>query len=375
MIKIFNDKRIVSSVVFIVVFALMALVMMSGCNGGAMGDDATAEAETDGIEETAAEQPHEPRGNTPGNINQDGFVAASDGWVYFTIPDEKILFKMRSDGTEKQVLVEEDAELLTGIQYINVIGDWIYYTAGSDIVKVRTDGSERTVIETLAGAMYLNVVGDWIYYSAALGGGIYEIRVDGEEKTKLHDDSAFDINVFGDWIYFINTDDDWRPYKVNLDGSDSGRLFGTEVLELQYYEGMLYYTTHDLTISKVSIDGGRSSELDEHLVPSGFIIDEGWIYYLNSTGRNKPYNLLRLDPDSGEAETIQEVEMFDESERGTIISNFNITDGWVYIYAKSLDEDYESVDEAIFRVRTDGSGLEKVIDAETEIESAAHAEE
>ncbi len=32
----------------------MALVMMSGCNGGTMGDDAAAEAETNGIEEAAS---------------------------------------------------------------------------------------------------------------------------------------------------------------------------------------------------------------------------------------------------------------------------------------------------------------------------------
>ncbi len=370
----------VSGVVFVVFFTLVALVMVSGCNGGLMGDDATAEAETNGIEETAAKEPQEPRGNIPGNINQGGFVAASDGWVYFTIPDsdEIRLFKMRSDGTEKQVLVEDDAETRSGIQYINVIGDWIYCTFGSDIVKMRTDGSELTVIDPIAGAMYLNVVGDWIYYFAVIniidGSGIYKVRVDGEEKTKIYDDRAFDINVFGDWIYFSNWDDDRRPYKVSLDGSESGRLSGIDIFDLQYYDGMLY-STDALTISRVSVDGGMSSELDHDHMISDFIIYDGWIYYLYPTGRNRPYNLLQMDPKSGETEIIQEIEMFDESERGTIISNINIADGWVYIYAKSLDDDYETVEEAIFRIRTDGSNLEKVISPETEIESAAHKEE
>lgn len=350
-----------------VVFALIALVVMSGCNGGAMGDDASAETETDGTGETAAEQPQEPRGNTPGNINQSGFVATSDGWVYFSMPDDERLIKMRSGGNEKQVLVEEDASSITGIQYINVIGDWLYFTSGSDIVKVQTDGSERTVIEPHAGAMYLNVVGDWIYYSAALGGGIYKIRVDGEDKTKVCDESAFSINVFGDWVYFINTDDDWRPYKVNIDGSGLNRLLGTEVLELQYYERALYFTTNNLTISRVSVDGGSSLEIDEHPVTSGFIIDDGWIYHLIRVDMSRNFSLLRMDPESGETEIIQELELFDESERGTIISNFSISDGWVYIYGKALDDDYEAVDEAIFRVRTDGSGLERVIDPETEL--------
>ncbi len=371
MVKIIYSRGIVNGVVFVVVFALVALVMISGCNGDAMGDDAATEAETNGIEETAAE---EPRGNTPGNINQGGFVAASDGWVYFTIPnsDDNRLFKMRSDGTDKQVLIEEDAATFGGIEYINVITDWIYYTSDSDIVKVRTDGSERIVIEPSAGAMYLNVVGDWIYYSAARG-GIYKIRVDGEDKTELHDAIAHDINVFGNWIYFSNWDDDRRPYKISLDGSESDRVTGVDIFDLQYYDGKLYYITDNMTISRISVDGGRSSEVDEHPISPliGFIIDEGWIYHIIRLSMSEHFSLIRLDPDSGGVKIIQELEMFDDL---PAINSFNIADGWVYIYASLLDSDFETIDEAMFRVRTDGNDLERVIDLETEIESAAHAE-
>lgn len=321
--------------------------------------------------EAAVEQPQEQRGNTLGNIIKDGFVAGSEDWVYFSMPEDQRLIKMRSDGTEKQVLVEEDPESITGIQYINVIGDWIYYTSDSDIVKIRTDGSERTVVEPLAGAMYLNVVGDWIYYAAALGGGIYKITTDGEDKTEIHDASAFSVNVFDDWVYFANWDDDWQPYKVRTDGSDAGRILGTEVIELHYYNEALFFTTTDnLTISRVSVDGGTSLEIDEHPVTSGFIIDDGSIYHLIRLDINRNFSLLRMDPDSGETDIIQELKLFEDSEQRIIISNFNIAEDWVYIYAKLLDEDREAIDEALFRIQKDGSGLERLIDPETEVESA-----
>ncbi len=358
---------------------LVAMVIISGCNGEMTGNDeatndAATNGETSGDQETAVEEPEVPRGNTAGNIVQGGFVASGEGWVYFTIPDrdEKRLFKMRPDGSEKQVVVEEDADQSGGIQYLNVIDGWIYYTSASDIVKIRTDGSERTVIEPLAGAMYLNVVGDWIYYSATRG--IYKIRVDGEEKTELHEARTMEINVVGDWIYFINRDDDWRPYRVSTDGSKSDRVSSDEIIELHYYNGDLYFTTGTVTIGRVSADGGSSSDLGEHPVTSGFIIDDGYLYHLIRVDGSRHFSLLGMDLESGETEVIQELEMFDESERGTIISSFNIVDGWVYIHGKALDEDYEAVDEAIFRVQTGGSGLEKVFDLETGFEPESESE-
>ena len=59
--------------------------------------------------------------------------------------------------------------------FLNVAGDWIYYQNISDnctIYRIKTDGSEK---QRLSGDMsegdfiqYISVVGDWVYYTTIL---------------------------------------------------------------------------------------------------------------------------------------------------------------------------------------------------------------
>lgn len=351
-----NASRYVQIIFLILVF----LLALTGCNDEALDDSAAGDPD-----EVAAEQPQQPEqphGNTSGNINNGGFVAASSGWVYFSIPDDARLIKMQADGSGKQVISWEEAE------FINVIDDWVYYVSDSEIIKIRTDGSERTVIDARAFPHYLYVVGEWAYYYSVLnhetGEGLYKIRTDGEEKTLIHDSRALDINILGEWIYFSNMDDNYRPYKIKIDGTEPSRVPGIDAFNLQLYENTLYYTNGH-TIHRASIESGTSSELDHHDTIYNFIIDDGGIYYFTPTSLHSGvYNLKKIDISSEETEAIGEVEISDEN---VTISSLNLTDDWIYILI--IKED------ALYRVRTDGSNLEVVVTADTEIEGPDISEE
>lgn len=351
-----NDKNLLIPVQIIFLF-LIILLSLTGC-----GDPATDESTTAEPEEVGAALPEKPHGSISGNINNDGFVATNDGWVYFSIPGDARLIKMQTDGSEKQVISWEEAE------YINVIDGWLYYKSDSEIVKLRTDGSERTVIDTRAFPHYLYVVGDWVYYYSVLnhdtGAGLYKVRTDGEEKTLLHDVRALDINIRGEWIYFNNMDDNYRPYKIKIDGTEPARVPGIDAFNLQLHENTLYYSNGH-TLHKVSIEGGTSSEINHQGIIGDFIIDDGKIYFFTPTGLySGAYYLNRLDVNSEDVETMGEVEL---SEDNALMKSFNLADGWIYILV--FDE------EILFRVRTDGSDLEEVVTADTEIEGSALAEE
>jgi hypothetical protein len=324
----------------------------------------TAETETTALteeaEETAVEMPPETRGNTTGNIVNGGFVVESDGWFYLSMPDDTRLMKIKADGSEKEILVEEEA------MYINIIGDWLYYVSDSDIVKIRTDGTERTIVDEIAAPMFLNVVDDWIYYYVVLdlvtGSGIYKIGLDGEEKTLLSDARGYDLSKVGNWIYFSNWSDDRKPYKMNLEGEEVTRLTDDEAFDIQVYDNMLYYTDA-LNVHRIGIDGSDRTVLDSNnYFINDFIIDEGWIYFFNPTSTSlDTYDLIRMNPDSAEFEVLQEIDMPIER---TIIPSFNIAGGWIFLHAYAFDEDYERVEEAVYRMRTDGSGFELVLEAE-----------
>ena len=79
------------------------------------------------------------RGNSVGNIVNNGLVAKQGNWIYYI--SKGSLHKIRPDGTERTFL----NKVTPG--YLNVVGDWIYYgeMSGSfSLYKIRTDGSKRT---------------------------------------------------------------------------------------------------------------------------------------------------------------------------------------------------------------------------------------
>ena len=72
-------------------------------------------------------------GNTSGNINNIGIAAQQGDWIYYSnyngVDGDKI-YKIKTDGTGKIELTGDRAF------YINVAGDWIYYTNNDDGGKI-----------------------------------------------------------------------------------------------------------------------------------------------------------------------------------------------------------------------------------------------
>jgi len=73
------------------------------------------------------------------------------------------------------------------------------------------------------------------------------------------------------------------------------------------------------------------------------------------------YTLLKMNPESSEIETLQEIVL---PGNRTVVSSFNIAGGWIFFHTDSFDEDYETLREALYRVSTDGSGFEMVLEAQ-----------
>jgi hypothetical protein len=100
--------------------------------------EAVPEMLTTPIRETVNEY-----GNTPGNIINGGYAAIQGDWIYYNnASDDGKLYKIKTDGSGRQKLNDDVSS------YINVIGDWIYYTDDiGNICKIKTDGSERQLVE------------------------------------------------------------------------------------------------------------------------------------------------------------------------------------------------------------------------------------
>ena len=265
------------------------------------------------------------RGNSAGNILNGGRFASQGDWLYYGIRDGIC----KTNGTDTQVLGNNWCE------FINVIGDWIYYKetvpgsdSGGTLCRIRTDGSDWQVLSD-DDAQDISVVKDWIYYiNWDVNGNIYRIRTDGSEKEKLTDQWAAELNVVGGFIYYICVFD-----YINM-----------EVYSTEEGEDRLYYNDTDarLVIVKMDIDSGEIQKLCDDNV-FHFIVDGDWIYYDN---RDDNGGLYKIRTDGSDRQKLCDGD----------VGFINVAGDWVF-YANHDDDDL-----SLYRIRTDGSERQKIND-------------
>ena len=259
-------------------------------------------------------------GNTSGNIANLGFIALKGEWLYYLIETKKgnNLYKINTDGKKQQKLNNDNS------WYINVIGDWVYYSNLDDnykIYKMSTDGKNRQKI-TDDDCGFLMAEGEWIYYSNGSDGvKIYKIRTDGTGRQKLNDDNSRYINVAGEWIYYVNI-----ILKPDIDEDTFG------FIEDSYASK---------SICRIRKDGTQRQELNDDMCGS-INITNGWVYYTNESDGSCIY---KIRTDGTERQKISEDKSFSI-----------VVDGeWIYYTDANFGK-------SIYKIRTDGTGHQKLID-------------
>lgn len=275
---------------------------------------------------------NKPSNNSFGNAINNGLVASSDGWLYYSNADDlRYLYKARTDGTSKMKLNEEYTSDIT------VLGDWIYYmnADGYHIYKVHTDGSLKTKI-TDDKTNHFVIVGDCIYYiNESDESKLYKMRTDGTEKKRLTDDESNFINVIGNWIYY--TDEDSCICKIRTDGTGKAIITKDTSAYINVVGDWIYFQNyHDNeNLYKMRTDGTGKVKINDD-ISSGINVAGDWIYYENKSDGSKPYK-IRIDG-TGRQKISNDECMF-----------INIAGDWVY---------YEIPNDSypIYKIRTDGTG-------------------
>lgn len=299
-----------------------------------------------------------PRANVQGNTNSNlvrwGLVATQGEWVYYQNAEyNNYLYKMRSDGTEKQILSKDYA-----IQ-INVVGDWVYYVkehsyVGNDggIYKIKTDGTKRTRLSNTIPYWLLVLNGEIYYVTQFEGGPINKMTLDGEYLTTICNDVCRDVNFIDNNFYYIN-DSDNLIYKISIDGT--GRKVFNSTLEAYNLVGEGDYlfvedtdeicrmsTTDDECLYYKNYKNFQSSFLNYY---------DGWIYFIGhnfADENNIETAIYKMKSNTQEITKLLDIEFSN-------MSNYSISvaDGWIYFNNES-DNNY------MYRIKTDGSNLQKI---------------
>ncbi|MBV7275369.1 DUF5050 domain-containing protein [Clostridium sp. PL3] len=244
-------------------------------------------------------------GNTSGNISNYGYYVAHQNWIYYSNFDDKgKLYKMKTDGTGIQKVIDENAK------FINVIGDWIYYISYDDenscINKIKIDGSSRTsLIEYDRHIKFLNVYEDKIYYilsnnEADVKNYYYSINELKTDGTNVGEVFRFEtcsspqyFYLSGNYGYCLVNKYGGHSYnnaicRLSLDSSNKSTMLVSNAITFNVSEGWIYYGTFN-EIRRIKVDGKEDKKITDGFpggLPDGqwgdppcLNVDGNWIYY------------------------------------------------------------------------------------------------
>ena len=239
-------------------------------------------------------------GNEIHNIEKEtGRFVKYGEWIYYSMG--KKLMKMKTDGSE-QTLVYTDED--NNIEYLNIVDDFIYYVSGG-LNKVKIDGTENKIIYDPGGIILsAYAVDDYIYFldnknSAALT----KIDINGNQKKAItdHGDISY-INVVGDWIYFVNNDD-WTVYKIKSDGTSFKQLTNIKGEGLIVLNDTIYYCDNGIYTSDLNGENSKAILVDKKCLFLQQVAGD-WIYFSQYDGNNGN-KLSRVKKDGSDVQNLQ----------------------------------------------------------------------
>lgn len=235
--------------------------------------------------------PADAIGNTSGNLNNHGLFCEADGYVYFTNPyDERKLYKMTLEGDKAECLADVPCE------YINVYGDKVYFyqTPGADnqvfglgglygICYTDTEGKSglHNVDKTICNSLVL--YGPSLFYQHYENGKLTLFKADPKKKDKMQisdkrvfvstpwngkfltynedigyylslyntendqfelfdqDARVYNVITEGEYVYYMNIDDSYRIYRMNMNSHEKEKLTDDIVDLFNVYQGHIFY--------------------------------------------------------------------------------------------------------------------------------------
>lgn len=195
--------------------------------------------------------------------------------------------------TEK--LCEDEA------QYLNLVGDRLYYVNESDGYKVysmKVDGTDRSLFID-HDSDWLTYYDEYFYYRNNNDNGyLYKKALDGSIDELKYDRRVSNINVNESYVSFINEQDGYDVYTMGHDSYSASRISTDgDMSVLISTENYLYYGSgalqksyslnsfeEELMINKLSTSGGGQNIYNNSSTWTSHTVNSGIRYCANDSG-------------------------------------------------------------------------------------------
>ena len=302
------------------------------------------------------------------NNNNLGCANIQGNWIYYmSLANDGMeiaLNKVKTDGTEKQVLVQKDWEIYS----INVVGNYMYFVAfeptdeveaeatstayqKNRIYKMSLDGKELRVINDghfSNEGVSIYVIKDRIYYVGE-NYNIYSMDTEGGDRKKINDNQTGFVGITDKYILYNDyaenptNEYDFVTYIMNLDGSNARAVNGKRLYNPNIVGDTIYYVnSENNAIHKVKVDGSGDEKVFESRAYN-MNVQGDWIYYLDYKDEEASdvVCIHKVKTDGTEHQIIVEMENY--------TSFINVLGDWIY-YTDHSDNSY-----FINLIKTDGS--------------------
>jgi len=223
-----------------------------------------------------------------------------DGWVYYADYAAGGLWRVRENG-EDRVLICDDERI-----FFEIYEDRIFFITGNEgiLCSMRTDGSERKVIldseDNEISVFKFEVEDGWLYALTHYY-KLLKIKTDGSELIELDHiaDWSMDFCIDGDWIYYCAHPETehiaiTRLYRMQKDGSERQRLMKAISNTIDYADNQIYYIDiEDSNIYAVHFYGAKERKIAE--CDGGYflkVIGE-WVYFEDRGDKPGIYKVRR----------------------------------------------------------------------------------
>lgn len=298
-------------------------------------------------------------GKIAGNLNNEGFTIGKGRKAYIsnTLVDsgkkasEKGLYEVTSKNTSKLITKDEY------VKSVNSYKGYLYYLAINksgngnyirQIVKIKPNGENKQVlvdnIETTSiGNNSLNVSDGWVYYTNS-DNKLEKIKINGEKRQQLADEEIEKFQISGKYIYYTTKDDDFKRMKKDGSGIEK---FENGIASFQIVSNDVYYISRaNGHLMKLSLKDNTDVEVIDKKIKT-FNVYEKTIYY--AVSENNEQAIYKMKINGKEKEKIVALES----------SNVFIcvVGNWIYYTDKVENSPYYYT---IYRIKTNGENREAV---------------